>query len=142
MAKWDSLDLFEGKKSKGDDDDYEDDDDDDDDDYDDDDDDDDADGAKKSKRVKYSRRALRKLYDFSTDNRAALNLKKMMEMGKPPAAPQLWAAEVGHEEVGDGYEALTDSLLLCWRAKSNSLVAFFQLEMSGPLGSKEQQVRR
>ena len=131
VALWDSLALFDDGKKKGGDD-YEDD-------YEDDYDDDEVDGGKVPVRVKKARSALELLYDMSSENRAALTLKSMMEKGTPPPAPDLWSAEVGHGEVGDGLDALTDRLLIQWRAQPNSLVAFFALEMSGALGTKEQQ---
>jgi hypothetical protein len=142
QAMWDTLELFDEagastkkkkKMGKGGDDE---------DDYSDDDDDEMEEsgaGEQHNIRIKKQKRALRVLMDYSSENRAALTLKEIMDKGKPPPAPQMWMAEVGHEEVGDGLDVLCDSLLLCWRAKPGSLVAFFSLEMSGPLGSKEQQ---
>ena len=107
------------------------------DDGDDDDDDDTSDGL--SLRVKEQKKALKYLMKKSCENRAALTLKDMMDKGSPPPAPKLWAAEVGHPDVGRGYDVLTESLLLCWKAPPGSLVAFFSLEMSGAMGSKAQQ---
>ncbi len=135
QAKWDSLALFEGDKNKQKDDD--------DNDYDDDayDDDFDDSTAASSLRVKKQRRALDLLLDLSASNRAALTLKKVMDEGKPPPAPQLWSAEASDPDVrgdsDDTLDTLTDALLLRWRAQPGSLVAFFSLEMSGALGSKE-----
>jgi Ca2+-binding EF-hand superfamily protein len=125
QAAWDTLELYDSKKGSKGDDDYSDD-------------EEDESGEEHNKRVKMQKRALRVLLNHSSENRAALTLKAMMDKGKPPPAPELWAAEVGDPEVGDGLDVLCDSLLLRWRAKKGSLVAFFSLEMSGPLGSKEQ----
>ena len=63
----------------------------------------------------------------------------MMEKGKPPPAPNLWCAEIGSDDVDDGLDVLTDRLPIKWNAQEGSLVAFFSLEMSGALGTKEQQ---
>ena len=103
------------------------------------DDDDDSD-AGRSMSIGKAKEALMDLLHMSSDNRAALTLKEMMDKGKPPPPPKLWAAEVGYvDSESDGFDDSTDRLLLRWKAQSNSLVAFFSLEMSGPLGSKEHQ---
>ena len=131
QAAWDTLELFDeatNKKSGSDsEDDYSDKD------------DNSTKGEMHNVRVKKQKKALNKLLELSEENRAALTLKEMMDKGKPPPAPQLWAAEVGHAEVGDGLDVLCDRLMLWWRAQPGSLVAFFSIEMSGPLGCKEQQ---
>lgn len=99
VAVWDSLALFDSNGAKkNSDDDYEDD-------YEDDyDDDDDNGGEKAPLRVKKAKRALEFLYDMSSENRAALTLKSMMDKGTPPPAPDMWSAEVGHGEVRSGEE--------------------------------------
>ena len=127
IAKWDRIDLYsDGTSGHDDGEDYSDDEEDG---YSDDDVDD---TTKQSIRVRRQKKALDELMDKSKENRAALSLKKMMDKGKPPPAPELWCS---HEEQ----DLETDKLRLCWRALPGSFVAFFTLEISGALGSKAQQ---
>ncbi|GMI03649.1 hypothetical protein TrVE_jg3561 [Triparma verrucosa] len=138
VAAWDSLALFEeadkkgktGKKKSGNDSDDE---------YSDDESEEESQDKAVALRVKKAKAALDFLYDKSSENRAALTLKSMMEKGKPPPAPNLWCAEIGSDDVDDGLDVLTDRLPIKWNAQEGSLVAFFSLEMSGALGTKEQQ---
>lgn len=79
---------------------------------------------------------LRVLLKLGRPNREAEELKKVIENGQPPAAPRLWPAALGHEDVGRDPSALTTEMLLCWGAAPDSRVAFFSLEMSGAEGSR------
>ena len=99
-------------------------------------------GEQHNLRVKRQQKALRLLLSMSATNRAANALRDMMEKGKPPPAPELFQSWTGGRVPGAApstADCTPTSLLLRWRALPGSLVAFFSLETSGPLGSKSQQ---
>ncbi|CAM9382632.1 unnamed protein product, partial [Laminaria digitata] len=79
---------------------------------------------------------LKTLKRLSKANREASELRQLLDDGVAPKPPKFWSAKPRHPDVGDGEEALTEELLLCWRPEPGSPVAFFSLEMSGPEGGK------
>jgi len=82
--------------------------------------------------------ALSELMRLSRLRRDEAELQSLLETGQPPGAPVFYCAGPSDEEVTRVGETLEESLLLCWEAAPNSLVAFFSVEMSGSRGSREQ----
>lgn len=55
--------------------------------------------------------------------READELRQLLSEGTAPGPPRFWSAKIGHPDVGEDDDALTEELLLCWKPQPGSAVS-------------------